>query len=98
MIRRIAGTLSTSALFINVSTAVAFLAGVTSLVAFVGITMSWLGAPVGFEVRLGTELTTARLGDRIFLYILTVFFGILSLGVLARDRHLRRPTFKLEGA
>jgi hypothetical protein len=98
MIRRFIGTLSTSALFMNVSTAFAFLAGVTSLAAFVGITLSWLGAPTGFEVRLGAELTTERLGDRIFLSVLTVFFGILSLGVLARDRHVRRPNFELEGA
>ena len=98
MIRRFVGTLSTSALFMNVSTALAFLAGVTSLAAFVGITISWFGGPGGFEVRLGAELTTDRLGDRIFLSILTVFFGILSLGVLARDRHIRRPSFNLEGA
>ena len=98
MIRRFVGTLSTSALFMNVSRAVAIIAGVTSLGAFVGVTASWFGATGAFAVRAGAELSTDRLDDRIFLSVLTVFFGILSLGVIARDRHVRRPIFELERA
>lgn len=91
MIRAFVGRLSRSPLFMQVSTALAGLAAITSLAAFVGITLFYLGDPAGFEVRLGAELTTARAGDRPFLCILTLFFGVLSLGVLARDRHIRKP-------
>ena len=91
MIRGFVQRLSRSALFMQVSTAFAFLSAVTSVAAVVGITLSYLGTDVNFEVRLGADLTTSRPGDRIFLTILTVFFGVLSFGVLARDRHIRKP-------
>lgn len=92
MIRSFVDRLSRSALFLNVSTAFAFLAGLTSLAALVGFILWCFGVSKGFEVNLGVELTMARLGDRIYLLILTLFFGVLSLGVLARDRHIRTPT------
>ena len=98
MVRRFVGRLSTSALFMNVSRAVAIIAGVMSLVAIVGVTASWFGATGAFAVKAGSELSADRLDDRIFLSVLTVFFGILSLGVLARDRHIRRPNFEFERA
>lgn len=91
MVRNMILRLSKSPLFMQVSTVFAYLTAITSVAALIGITLSYLGATAGFVVRLGAELNSSRAGDRVFLSVLTLFFGVLSLGVLARDRHVRKP-------